>query len=479
MGDQVADLPLSAPGGLALSEELLLRLRDEVGPAAQEAVEAIIAAIPGYADLRGDPGVRVGQAVQLALDHFLTLAAGSDDASTPVAKSTSGAYDLGRGEARSGRSMDALLAAYRIGARVSWRRLSRTAAEGGMSAESIGAFAELVFAYIDELTAASVTGHADELASSGRARERHLATLTRRLAGGADARAVDEAARRAQWSPPTTLTCLLLTEGQGAAVRTRLDPRTLSVSGDLPDLDDAWTLLLVPDLSAGGRARLVRDLSGRGAVVSSTLPWEKAAESVRRARALLRLPRRRLDTLDADDRLVDLVLAADPEVRDDLASRLLAPLADVRPSQREALVDTLRSWLLHQGRRADVAADLHVHPQTVRYRMGQIRDRFGDALDDPAVVLALVVALGRAPTPAERRDPSDESGRSRPGSRAGPPWGRLPPLGGGGTSVPLDADCDGVRGRISARHRRVDRSTGPGFHENCTANGEPGDSAGL
>jgi DNA-binding PucR family transcriptional regulator len=51
------------------------------------------------------------------------------------------------------------------------------------------------------------------------------------------------------------------------------------------------------------------------------------------------------------------------------------------------------SWLLHQGRRDDVAADLMVHPQTVRYRMTQVRELYGDRLRDPAVVLELIVAL--------------------------------------------------------------------------------------
>ena len=80
---------------------------------------------------------------------------------------------------------------------------------------------------------------------------------------------------------------------------------------------------------------------------------------------------------------------------------MLAPLAGVRASSRERLAETLRSWLLHQGRRDDVAADLFVHAQTVRYRMGQVRELYGDALDDPRTVLELTLALGLTPsTPA-------------------------------------------------------------------------------
>ena len=42
----------------------------------------------------------------------------------------------------------------------------------------------------------------------------------------------------------------------------------------------------------------------------------------------------------------------------------------------------------------DVAELLFVHPQTVRYRMTQIRELYGERLSDPAVVLNLVLALG-------------------------------------------------------------------------------------
>ena len=39
------------------------------------------------------------------------------------------------------------------------------------------------------------------------------------------------------------------------------------------------------------------------------------------------------------------------------ATHALAPLADLRPATAERLTETLRAWLLHQGRREEVAAD--------------------------------------------------------------------------------------------------------------------------
>jgi DNA-binding PucR family transcriptional regulator len=102
--------------------------------------------------------------------------------------------------------------------------------------------------------------------------------------------------------------------------------------------------------------------------------------------------------VDTERHLADLVLTADPEALADLRDRVLAPLADLPPATQDRLAETLLSWLLHQGRRDAVAAELHVHAQTVRYRMGQVRELFGDRLGDPTVVRELVIALS-APSP--------------------------------------------------------------------------------
>jgi DNA-binding PucR family transcriptional regulator len=90
-------------------------------------------------------------------------------------------------------------------------------------------------------------------------------------------------------------------------------------------------------------------------------------------------------------------VSADPAALADLRAQALGPLRDLRPSTADRLSETLRAWLLHQGRRDDVASALHIHPQTVRYRMTQLRDLYGDRLDQPETVLALTIALARTP----------------------------------------------------------------------------------
>jgi DNA-binding PucR family transcriptional regulator len=91
--------------------------------------------------------------------------------------------------------------------------------------------------------------------------------------------------------------------------------------------------------------------------------------------------------------LAELVLSADPEALADLRARALKPLDDLSPAAREKLAETLRLWLLFGGRREAVAAGLFVHPQTVRYRMGQLRELFGDRLDDPVFIRDASIAL--------------------------------------------------------------------------------------
>ena len=49
--------------------------------------------------------------------------------------------------------------------------------------------------------------------------------------------------------------------------------------------------------------------------------------------------------------------------------------------------------LRHQGHRAPIAAELFVHQQTVGYRVAQLKELFGEALDDPEVRFELELVL--------------------------------------------------------------------------------------
>lgn len=386
--------------GLDLDPRVVAALEAVLPQMAERAVAAITAAVPAYTDpFQGRMGHNIENAVQASLGAFLRLTTrgGTADSDSSLRAALDGAYELGRGEARAGRSSDALLAAYRVGARESWRELSMTAVDAGLSARTVARFAELVFAYIDELSAASVFGHADELATAGRVRQRYLDLLARQLVSGEEPETVRVTAETASWPAPESLTAVLVPAAQMSRVASVLSPGTLQVSDELPGLDpgESWAALLVPDADGSRRPALLSVLAGRTAVVGPTRPWLSVRTSYHRAVRARHLAGDG-EVVDTDEHLVELVIGADEDAVADLRRRALAPLLQLGTGTGARLVETLRSWLLHQGRREDIAADLFVHPQTVRYRMNQIRQAYGDRLNDPRTILELTVAVGLA-----------------------------------------------------------------------------------
>lgn len=383
------------PAPLVLPPEVVVAIRANLPTVADDVVTAIIDEVPSYTDAFSGPmGETIRSAVRVALGGFLSLVSerrGADQR-TPAA-AIEGAYQLGRGEARSGRSSEALLSAYRIGARVAWQHLSTLAVENGVDATTLADFAQAVFFYIDELSAASVSGHGDESATAGRVRQRLLDRIARHLLTGAPEKTVVAAAERAEWAPPSTLTAVIVPEAQVGSVLLLVHQSTLQTT-DLPELEAA-VLLLVPDAHGRRRSALLRAVESRSCLVGPARPWLEVRASYERAR---RAQERGLGG-DTEAHLPELVLTADPDALADLRAAVLAPLADLRPASAAKLAETLRAWLLHQGRRDEIASALFVHPQTVRYRVAQLRELYGDRLEDPETVLALTIALGVTQVP--------------------------------------------------------------------------------
>ncbi|OBA93234.1 transcriptional regulator [Mycobacteriaceae bacterium 1482268.1] len=385
---------------LELADDVVAALQAVLPRMAERTVSAVTVEVPSYTDaFSGRMGHSIENAVQMALGAFLRLAVRAEDSdpAATLSPALDGAYELGRGEARQGRSMDALLSAYRVGARVAWQELSAAAVGAGLAAASVARFAEMVFAFIDELSASSVAGHADELATAGRVRQRYLDRLAHQLLAGDAIDTLRVSAEKAGWVPPTTLTAIVLAESQTRGLAARFGQSTLQLSEDLPGVNplEALAVLLVPDLDGRARSQLQSALQGRRVLAGPARPWHLVQSSYRRA-----LRGRDLSVgddvqvVDTDEHLAELALTADREAVADLRRQVLAPLGGLRPRSAESLTETLRSWVLHQGRREAVAADLFVHVQTVRYRMTQLRELYGDRLEDPRTILELTVALG-------------------------------------------------------------------------------------
>jgi hypothetical protein len=393
----------SVPPGAARVPELppqtLDAMRAGLPALTDRMVEAVIAEIPAFAIAAQESWRPV---IYASADQLLNaLIDQLRDAADPVTSSNrmqdvlDTAYGFGRREARQGRPTEVQLAAYRIGVREIWREWSALAVRDGVGSDEVSVFAETSFAYLDRISAAGVAGHADELARVGLARERSRERLVRALLRDGSADEMRRAAEEASWTPTLTITAVALPgrhHDRGGFMSA--DPQTLEVRDDAVELPTGMRMFLVSNVGGKARAPFLTSMAGTGAVVGPARPWMQARSSIRRVlRAVEFQPAQSAAITDTDQFLVELVVRADAEALGDLRARALAPLTGLPAAAAARLADTLRSWLLHHGRREEIAADLVVSPSTVRYRLRQLRDLYQDRLQDPRSIAELTVAL--------------------------------------------------------------------------------------
>jgi hypothetical protein len=374
-----------------LPPEAAAVIRPQLSDLAQEIIDAIRVEVPAYArPLEGPFGRGLIVGVEEALRQFLDgIEAGGRMPRSRVY------VDLGRGEVRAGRGLDVLLAAYRVGARVAWRRFSAAGVAAGLEPETMYLLAESIFAYIDELSAKSAEGYAlEQSAAAGelRAQRQRLARLLLRDPP-ADPLDVEEVARSAQWRLPATLAAFAFPEGQ----RERVVPR-LPADAIVDTVGGVVCALLPEPDRPGLRTRLQHAVGPRHvAALGPAVPWRDAPLSLARARAVLELSAEGAapdsGLLDAADHTTALLLRSDRRLAQELVRARLAPLTALSAGARARMTATLAAWLAEQGRLQAVAERLHVHPQTVRYRLGRLRELFGEQLDDPQRRFELELAL--------------------------------------------------------------------------------------
>jgi hypothetical protein len=387
-----------------LPDELLDALWAGLPALGERAVSEVMNEVPAYRGTAGGTLWRViTHFVQETMTGFieLTRAEADPDTSPSIMRLLDLSYALGQEEARQGRSPEVQLAAFRVGARTLWREWSAVAMAQQVPSETLVVFAELIFAYLDRMSAAGVAGQAAEQARLGVARQRHREELARLLVRGSPAGDLAQAAERAGWRPPETLTAVATPRRRRAtAVTAWTDPRALDVPDDaVPPSVRSYSTALIPGV--GGRARepFITSLSIPGTVIGPARPWMHVDTSVRRLSRAIVLNLPHTGVIDTERYLPELVLSADTEALADLRADVLAPLQSLTPAARNRLTETLRSWLLNHGRREDIGADLYVHPSTVRYRVRQLRELFGDRLHDSRAIMELTIALATPPPP--------------------------------------------------------------------------------
>ena len=370
-----------------LPSSVVAVLRPALDDVAREMMEAV-GTVPAYSrPLEGPFGEGIRAGVQEALRHFLAeIEAGGPVDRGDVYRS------LGQGEMRAGRSLESLLSAYRIGARVAWRRFAALGVEAGLDPDILYLLAESIFAYIDVLSAESAEGHALEqsaVAGEAQLRRRRLVRMLVRESP-ADPDALEAAAADAGWGLPRHLAVVAISGDQREAAASRLPAGTIREA-----IGEVICALVADPDGPGQRAAIERAILGveARAGLGTTVDWTQARVSFARAQAALELTTGERTFVAARENAGQLLLRSDPRLAAELAADRLAPLAQLSPGSRERLTETLRVWLAEQGRLGAVAQRLGIHPQTARYRVGRLRDLLGHALDEPDSRFWLEVAL--------------------------------------------------------------------------------------
>jgi PucR C-terminal helix-turn-helix domain len=370
-----------------LPHEIAGVFRPVLADVADEMIEAV-RSVPAYSrPIDGAFGEGVRGGVEEALRHFLAeIEAGKTVPRADVYVA------LGRGEFLAGRSLESLLSAYRIGARVAWRRFAAVGVAAGLEPETLYLLAESIFAYIDVLSAESAEGHALEQSAAAGEAELRRRRLVRMLVREppVEAGAIRAAANEAGWRLPRSLAVIAVAGSGREAVAAHFPVEAIS------ETIGETLVAVIPDPDGPGRhaaiERAILD-AGAAAGLGTTVEWGSAAASLARARGALGLADGEPALILARERAGQLLLRSDQSLAQEFAADRLAPLAELSARQRARMSETLRAWLAEQGRLSPVAARLGVHPQTVRYRLARLRELFGEALDDPDERFWLELAL--------------------------------------------------------------------------------------
>ena len=378
----------------ALPAEVADLIEPELETTTDEILATIAREVPDYArPLEGSFGHGVRTGVTEALRQFVELIRSPSGERGPGREVYAA---LGAGELREGRTLDALQSAYRVGARVAWRRLAAAATRAGVEPEVLSLLAESIFAYIEELSADSVEGYAEarsRLEGERRRRRRELVTLLVRdpPAAAADLRAVAEAAG---WRVPLTAAALACDEERLARLASRLP--TDAVTAALDGIGCA----IIPDPDGPGRraeADLALEAVKARAAVGPTGPPHDLGVSWSLARATLRAVE--AGAIEAptlvrvEEVLTELLLFENGALVERLAARRLAAFDALTPKARRRMEETALAYVQQQGNAAAMSRALGLHAQTARYRVSRLRELLGDAIDDPNGRFELELAL--------------------------------------------------------------------------------------
>jgi hypothetical protein len=249
--------------------------------------------------------------------------------------------------------------------------------------EVLNRLAESIFAYIDGLSAESIEGYAEASRAIEGERERLRTRLLALLAQQPPAADEDikAAAVDAAWLLPKSAAMLACApEDLGRLVPGLPAGSLASTLGELG-------CAVIPDPDGPGHSRELKRAARKTSVAvgPTVAPGELGRSWTAAAKLAEAIAVGEIEVsgvVRAEDHLMALALSDGGELLRAIAARRLEPFAALTPRARKRMTETLLAYLRLQGSVPAIAEELHVHPQTVRYRLARLRELLGEQLDD-------------------------------------------------------------------------------------------------
>ncbi|MGI8332566.1 PucR family transcriptional regulator [Actinomadura scrupuli] len=382
-------------------DDLADLLRPHLESVAHEMAQQIREQVPEYAQpAESEYGRRIQQTISETVEHFV----GSLDRPEEGWHSLTELYTrLGAHEARRGNGLEGMQTAMRLSSQVACRRFIKDAYRLGWSRETLALLTDSLFLLLGIVADAAAQGYAAARGELASERERYRGRLRDLLVidPPTSREAITELARSAGWELPRTVGVVALRRPVRATAR--LVPPVV-----LADWDGAAPYLVVPDPDGPGQERLVASLMrDHPGALGPTVPLTRGAVSLRWARRAVALMERDVlpaGTVRCVEQLATLMASTSEDLIEAATTTLLAPILALPAHRRRPLAMTLLVYLQCGDNAVTTGERLHVHQQTVRYRIRRLQELYGGDLGDPDTRLDMMIALNSMLrfTPARR-----------------------------------------------------------------------------
>lgn len=309
--------------------------------------------------------------------------------------------ETGRRRAQQRAPLPEVMAAYRVGFRFVWETLVAEArGRGRTSGDALVAAASALWVSHDEYTDAMATAYRETLTADLRHDERERGATVEALLEGSSsgASSVWEAAEllRLPASPSYVVVAAEVPDLAREAlpgVEAELTRKGVASAWQLrPEIQIGIACLKSPPKLDVLAAALRGVSTGRVGVSPPYPALEQTPNALRLARLALAASRPDIVTL-FDAAPLSVTAASAAEVMPKVVVTVFGPLLELRPDDRDVLLETLEAWRDNDGSATAAGAKLFCHPNTVRHRLRRVESLTGSSLSDPRAIAELCLAL--------------------------------------------------------------------------------------